>query len=210
MLMKKAAICAILALVMLALAVAGVALAAPPPQAATATLPANRAEINQDVNVRSGPGTEYDQVGVLIPGQTSAIIGRNAEGTWFEISYVGAPDGTGWVFKDLVHIVGDINSMPTVVPPPTPTLNPTTTPEFGVTEISGTVTGTVTGTVALVATAVPTHLPTFTPPAPAPLPTLLPAQGIHEGGSFPPAVLIIILLVLGTSGSVLSLLRLRR
>ncbi len=178
-----------------------VAVAAPPPQAATPTLPANRAEIFQDVNVRAGPGTDYDQVGVLIPGQTSAIVGRNPEGTWFEIEYVGGPNCTGWVFKDLVHIVGDLNTMPTVIPPPTPTLPPTTTPQAP---------GTPVTLAAGTASPNPNRLPTFTAPAVQPPPTLLPAQGINAGGSFPPAVLIIVLFVLGTFGTMLSLLRLRR
>src|SRR5258708_26917783 len=110
-----------------------VAVAAPPGQAATDTPPPNRVEIFQDVNVRGGPCTCYDQVGVLLPGQTSAIIGRNPEGTWYEIEYVGGPDGIGWVFKDLVRVIGDVNRIPTVIPPPTPTLPPTTTPLPGVT-----------------------------------------------------------------------------
>jgi len=175
--------------------------AAPPKQAATFTLPANRVEVFQDVNVRAGPGTDYDQVGVLISGQTSAIVGRNPEGTWFEIEYVGGPNGVGWVFKDLVHVVGDLNTMPTVLPPPTPTLQPTTTAVPGGTEVV---------TEIFTASPNPNRLPTFTAPAPVVAPTLLPAQGLRAGGAFPPAVLIIALLVLGVFGSFLSVLRLRR
>jgi|SRR5579859_2335338 len=172
-----------------------------PQQAQSPTLPPNRAEIFQDVNVRAGPGTDYDQVGVLIPGQTSAIVGRNPEGTWFEIEYVGGPNGVGWVFKDLVRVVGDLNTMPTVVPPPTPTLQPTTTPVPGVTQQT---------TQEFTPSPNPNRLPTFTAPAAVVVPTLLPAQGIREGGAFPPAVLIIALLVLGAFGGFLSVLRVRR
>jgi hypothetical protein len=185
----------------LAVGRARVALAASPRQAATETQPANRVEIFADVNVRAGPCTCYDQVGVLLPGQTSAIIGRNPEGTWFEIEYVGGSNGVGWVFKDLVHMVGDLNTMPTVVPPPTPTLPPTTTPGPGDTQSS-----------LFISSATPNanRLPTFTAPAAIAIPTLLPAQGVSTGGAFPPAVLIIVLLVLGTLGVLLSLLRLRQ
>lgn len=192
-----------LALALASFAVAGpsVAVAARAGQAATATLPANRVEIFQDVNVRAGPGTYYDQVGVLLPGQTSAIFGRNPEGTWYEIEYVGGPNGVGWVFKDLVHVFGDVNTVPTIVPPPTPTLPPTTTPQPGTTQGS---------VFARSATPNANRLPTFTPPAAVALPTLLPAQGVSTGGAFPPAVLIIVLLVLGTFGILVSLLRLRQ
>jgi uncharacterized protein YraI len=197
---------AILLFVTLALAavwMAGsrVAAAAPPSQAATETPPPNRVEIFQDVNVRGGPCTCYDQVGVLLPGQTSAIVGRNPEGTWYEIEYIGGPNGLGWVFKDLVRVIGDVNSMPTVLPPPTPTLPPTTTPLPGATQGPD---------FASTVTPIPNRLPTFTPPAAVGQPTLLPAQGITSGGAFPPAVLIIVLLVLGTLGILLSLLRLRQ
>ena len=186
-------------------AAATVAEAAPARLAATETQPANRIEVldtgEGDVNVRSGPGTDYVLVGVLVAGQTSPIIGRNPEGTWFEIEYVGGPNGVGWVLKDLVHVVGDINTMPTIVPPPTPTLRPTTTPAPG--ETQGTL---------FDSTATPNvnRLPTFTAPAGVLVPTLLPAQGLSSGGAFPPAVLIIVLFVLGTLGIMLSLLRLRQ
>jgi hypothetical protein len=204
--MKIRIIGLIFALIAIGLALLGMGtsplLAAPPPQAVTATLPANRVEIFQDVNVRAGPSTYYDQVGVLIPGQTSAIIGRNPEGTWFEIEYVGGPNGIGWVFKDLVRVVGDLNTMPTVIPPPTPTLPPTATPQPGATQGPGTLAGT--------ATPAANRLPTFTAPAAVAMPTLLPAQGLSGGGAFPPAVLIMVLLVLGAFGTMLSVLRLRR
>ncbi len=206
--MKKRVISLVLALALTAFVVgaraaAATALAAAPPQQAiTPTLPPNRVEIFADVNVRAGPGTDYDQVGVLIPGQTSPIVGRNPDGTWFEIEYVGGANGIGWVFKDLVRVVGDLNTMPTVIPPPTPTLLPTTTPVPGATQ----------GTDSFASTATPSanRPPTFTAPAAVALPTLLPAQGISAGGAFPPAVLIIVLTVLGAFGTMLSVLRLRR
>jgi len=91
--------------------------------------------------------------------------------------------------------------MPTIVPPPTPTLPPTTTP------LPDTTQGSVFDSTA---TPNANRLPTFTAPAAVALPTLLPAQGVSTGGAFPPAVLIIVLLVLGTFGILVSLLRLRQ
>jgi hypothetical protein len=196
-----------LALALASFAVAGsrVEVAAPPGQAATETQPPNRVEILDtgagDVNVRAGPGTDYDHVGVLVPGQTSPILGRNPAATWYEIEYIGGPNGVGWVSGDVVHVVGDVNTMPTIVPPPTPTLPPTTTP------LPDTTQGSVFDSTA---TPNANRLPTFTAPAAVALPTLLPAQGVSTGGAFPPAVLIIVLLVLGTFGILVSLLRLRQ
>ena len=170
-------------------------------QAATPTLPAERVEIYQDVNVRSGPGTEYDQVGVLVPGQTSAILGQSPKSDWIKIEYIGGPDNTGWVFAEFVRIIGDNANIPTIVPPPTPTRRPTTTPEPGSTSGPLPIGTQATGDV---------RLPTFTPPVVQARPTLLPAQGVREGAAFPPAVLIIVLFVLGSFGGILSLLRFRR
>ena len=105
------------------------------------------------------------------------------------------------MFKDLVRVIGDINTMPTVIPPPTPTLPPTTTPLPGTTQGPD---------FASTATPVVNRLPTFTPPAAVAQSTLLPAQGITSSGAFPPAVLIIVLFVLGTLGILLSSVRLRQ
>lgn len=177
------------------------AAAAPPAQAATPTLPTERVEIFQDVNVRSGPGTVYDQVGVLVPGQTSAILGQSPDHTWIKIEYIGGPENTGWVWAEFVRVIGDNANIATVIPPPEPTLRPTTTPEPGATS----------GPLPIGTQAVPdTRLPTFTAPAVQARPTLLPAQGVRDGAAFPPAVLIIVLFVLGSFGGILSLLRFRR
>jgi hypothetical protein len=175
------------------------AIAAPGAQADTPTPPDLRVEIFQDVNVRAGPGTDYDLVGVLIPGQTSAILGRSSDSTWIKITYVGGPDNSGWVLRDLVRVIGELPSIPTVVAPPTPTLPPTRTPEPGATSAGFNVEATASR-----------YLPTFTAPAPAVRPTLLPVQGTRASIAFPPAILIIVLFVLGAFGGLVSLLRLRQ
>jgi len=112
-------------------AVAPFALPASPPsrQVATPTLPSLRAEAyDQDVNVRSGPGTDYDRVGTLVRGQSGAILAQaQTYGVWLKIVYIGGPDNTGWVAQDVVKVVGDLGQAPTVVPPPTPTLPPAPT-----------------------------------------------------------------------------------
>jgi hypothetical protein len=173
----------------------------PPPQAGNPTASPWQVDIYQDVTVRAGPATEFDRVGVLIPGQTSDIIGRNPTGDWLKIVYLGGPDNAGWVLREFVRVVNDDPAIPTIIPPPTPTLPATTTPDFG----------------AVLATDdAPTEnagagrLPTFTPPAPEVRPTLLPAQGLTVNSGFPPAILITVLFVLGGFGGVLTVFRTRR
>ncbi len=174
--------------------------AAPPPQVGTPTAARWTVAIYQDVTVRAGPGTEYDRVGLLIPGQTSDVIGRTPTGLWLKIVYLGGPDNAGWVLREFVRLAQDDPNIPTIIPPPTPTLPATTTPDFG----------------AVLATDAPTtsadagRLPTFTPPAPEIRPTLLPAQGVTVQSGFPPAILITVLFVLGGFGGVLTIFRSRR
>ena len=114
------------------------------------------------------------------------------------VTYIGGPDNTGWVFREFVNLVGELPSIATIEPPPTPTLPPTPTAE-----LFSTPDGDATQA------AEPNYLPTFTPPAPVARPTLLPVQGTRQVASFPPAVLIIVLVVLGTFGGLVSLMRSR-
>ncbi len=42
----------------------------------------------ETVNIRSGPNAAlYDKVGVLLPGQKAAVLGRTAGGDWVMIEY---------------------------------------------------------------------------------------------------------------------------
>jgi hypothetical protein len=167
-------------------------------QVPTPTLPSLRAEAyDEDVNVRSGPGTDYERVGTLVRGQSGAILGQaQTVGTWLKIVYIGGPENTGWVAQDVVKVIGDLGQAPTMEPPPTPTLPPAPTLA-------------ITTTVEALSTAEPGRLPTFTAPPPAAHPTLLPVQGLHEENGFPPAILIVSLFVLGGFGMLISLLRRR-
>lgn len=168
-------------------------------QASSATPPAVRVETFQQTNVRAGPGTDYDQVGVMVAGQIGEVLGRSPDSQWIKIVYIGAPDSTGWVLRDLVNLVGELPNIATVLPPPTPTLPPTPTAElFGTPNDQGT------------AEPQENFLPTYTAPAPIVRPTLLPVQGTRQTVSFPPAVLVIVLFVLGAFGGLVSMMRARQ
>ncbi len=65
----------------------------------------------QKLNVRSGPGTSYDSLGVL-PAQSSVVLtGKNANGTWLQIEYPSAAGGHGWVTAGYVQ-VNDTSGLP--------------------------------------------------------------------------------------------------
>ena len=76
--------------------------------------------ITSRLNVRTGPGTDYDSIGVLIAGQVVPALGRSGGGSWIKIVYAGVADGVGWVYSPLVTLI-EGGDLPVVEPPPTAT-----------------------------------------------------------------------------------------
>lgn len=79
---------------------------------------------DDNVNIRSGPGTNYDIVGTLPAGQSLEIIGRNTESSWWQVS---TPDGSGWVAAWVTTASNVDESIPVVEIEP-PASVATTTP----------------------------------------------------------------------------------
>lgn len=73
-------------------------------------------EATREVNVRSGPGTDFDVVATLPLGGRVTILGASEDEQWLNVSL--ADGSTGWIRSDLLTIVG----------PPTPTPTPSATP----------------------------------------------------------------------------------
>lgn len=59
---------------------------------------------NANINVRSGPGTEYPAYGVAPPGASAQLLGASQDGDWWQIKVPTSvsPDGTAWVSTDYV------------------------------------------------------------------------------------------------------------
>ena len=134
------------------------------------------------VNLRAGPKTTYDQVGILLLGQKAVAKGISPGGDWLLIEYAGAPGGTAWVYKPYVNITpGDL---PIVSPPATPT------PQYTVT---------IDPTLAsqFVITFAPTSLPSFTPPAPLVIPTFVDESPSQRTFGVPMGLVIIALGAIG-------------
>ena len=159
------------------------------PVGATATV--RRDTDQEQINVRSGPSTNYDAVGILVAGQEVPALGRTAGGDWVKIAYPGVQAGVGWVYSPLVSVVGNL---PIIEPPPTPT--PKVTP-------------TIDPTLAaqFVVDVPATRLPTFTPPPPLNLPTFAPASAQSGTGNVPMGFVIVGLGVVGLFGTLISFLR---
>ena len=64
--------------------------------------------VQQQINVRSGPGTNFNSLGTLNPQDVVSLLGKDANGTWLQIDFsAGAgPDGKGWVNAAFVKAQG--------------------------------------------------------------------------------------------------------
>ena len=94
---------------------------------ATPTVP--MVSVSQTTNCRSGPGTDYDLLGSLGPGQSVQVLGKYTPANYVIIDTPGS-SGTCWLWGQYATYSGDMNSIPEVAAPPTPTPGPTATPEL--------------------------------------------------------------------------------
>ena len=147
----------------------------------------------QQINVRSGPGTEYPTVGVLVTGEQAPAKGISAGGLWYQIVYVGVEGGLVWVYAPLVTPFGVEGSLPIVEPPPTPT--PRVTP---------TIDPTLAAQFVLEIPA--TRLPTFTPVEPLDIPEFV-QQATGRVGGIPIGMFITGIGLMGLFGAAVSYLR---
>jgi len=74
------------------------------------------------VNVRSGPGENFEILGVLQQNQAAPVVGVNAERTWWQIQVPPTVFSTGlaWISAGFVYAV-NTNAVPVAAPPPPPT-----------------------------------------------------------------------------------------
>ncbi|MEW5961341.1 MAG: SH3 domain-containing protein, partial [Chloroflexota bacterium] len=84
------------------------------------------------LNVRAGPGTQYERAGVLQPGEIARILGQNdiGAGRWWQISFLAAADGVAWVSASPNYTLAfNADQVPLVPAPPLPEAPaPTPTP----------------------------------------------------------------------------------
>jgi tRNA A-37 threonylcarbamoyl transferase component Bud32 len=116
-----------------------------------------------DLEVRGGPGDEYDLLGYLPEGAQAEIAGRDDAGQWWQIKTSLEAAGLGWIKagSDFSE-ASNTEDLPIALAPPTPTPLPVPdTPTATSTSVPDTATPT--------ATQVPdTQTPTAVPPSPTP------------------------------------------
>jgi hypothetical protein len=150
--------------------------------------------VPDQVNVRTGPSTEYELIGVLIAGQTAPAIGRTTGGDWIQVAYAGVPNNIAWVYSPFVVLDPPGAFLPIVEPPPTatprvtPTIDPTLAAQFNLSDITA------------------TRLPTFTAAPPIIQPTIAPPE-LDASTGIPPILTIVGLVLIGTFGILISVLR---
>lgn len=95
----------------------------PEPDPPTPTPAPAEVVINSTINVRGGPGTNYNVIGAANAGQRYRITGRNGDSTWWQIDFNGQ---AGWVFSDLVSAQNaqTVTIAANIPAPPPPTATP--------------------------------------------------------------------------------------
>jgi uncharacterized protein YraI len=86
--------------------------------------PAPNFTAEQEVNIRSGPGTSYPKLGSLAAGDSYEILGKNAASDWLQFVYDGDP---AWVSADMVTVSGNMGTVEVaqnIPAPPAPTARP--------------------------------------------------------------------------------------
>jgi SH3-like domain-containing protein len=78
--------------------------------AITATLPVTAELKSATTNLRGGPGTEFDVVSTAAQGTRLPVIGRNADGSWWQVCCVD--DKPVWVNDSVVTILGARDVVP--------------------------------------------------------------------------------------------------
>jgi hypothetical protein len=72
--------------------------------------------INGNMNIRRGPGVDYNPTGVLTAGDSAVAIGRDRVRRWLYIENQTASGPTGWVslLTQFTEIEGDVDDLPVV------------------------------------------------------------------------------------------------
>jgi uncharacterized protein YraI/predicted small lipoprotein YifL len=98
------------------------------------------------LNVRGGPGTNYEVLGMLEPGTALTLLARSADGAWFQIAYPADSDERAWVIGEFLEIQESPDQLPVAEASPPPTLEPSTSQAVQPTTSEVTATVTITTT----------------------------------------------------------------
>ncbi len=88
--------------------------------------------VQNEINVRYGPGVDYDRVGVANAGERFEVTAYHTQFPWVQIRYPQSPTGFAWIQVDLLQYEGDRFTLPAISATffDQPTLTPTPPPVF--------------------------------------------------------------------------------
>ena len=96
----------------------------PPPPEETATITPTltpsvpqATPLDQPVNCRFGPSTNYEQVGALLPDAYAQIIGKSDDGGWWQVQNPSGGNVNCWVADSVVAVSGGLDGIPVVAAP---------------------------------------------------------------------------------------------
>jgi uncharacterized protein YraI len=72
-----------------------------------------------NVNVRSGPGTNYPVYGMMPNGRSAEVVGKSQDGLWWTLKVNLTAQEQGWVSAENVNVTGAEN-VPVIEAPPVP------------------------------------------------------------------------------------------
>ena len=73
--------------------------------------------IDEPINCRIGPGTEWENVSSLSVGQTAPIVGRNSVSTWWYVQTPNDPNTLCWVAASVTTTAGNVSAVAVVADP---------------------------------------------------------------------------------------------
>ena len=86
--------------------------------------------VSVQTNCRSGPGSEYDLLGVLPVGQTAQVFGQDPISGYWIIRLPSNPAIICWLWGRYSTVLGNTAVLQVYTAPPTPTVKYTDTPTF--------------------------------------------------------------------------------
>ncbi len=83
--------------------------------------------VSVETNCRTGPGKAYPSVGVLFPGESTEVLGRDSAGDYWVVRNPDGYPAICWLWAFYASVTGDWRSLPAATAPPTPTPAPSFT-----------------------------------------------------------------------------------
>ena len=80
--------------------------------------------VSTATNCRTGPGTVYDLLGGIAPGQQAEVVGRDTTGNYWIVRLPSNPTIICWAWGQYATVTGNMAALPVFTPPPTPTPAP--------------------------------------------------------------------------------------